>query len=286
MDNKQWSENTHESAVEGFYATGIEGFHDYHEGYLNFGYWTKPDMHYEAAAENLVRTLGEKLELHTESRLLDVGCGMGTQDIFMAGHFDPHSIDALDVTYKHIQRARERARLKGVPEEKLRFHHGTATQLPFEDNTFTHLLSIEAPEHFDTREKFFHEAFRVLKPGGVMVLADYSINRPAKKLWEKFIVDATRRLWVVPTANVYGNEVYQQKLEAAGFSGVNIENVGQWTIPGYYHEHRKPEEVKKMIKVRGVLKGVIGGFLIDYGVYKAYTTGLVEYIFVRAQKPV
>ena len=67
--------------------------------------------------------------------------------------------------------------MNGVSIERVSFRYGTALEIPFGDHTFTHMLSVEAPEHFDTREKFFYEAARVLKLGGVLVMSDYSLNR-------------------------------------------------------------------------------------------------------------
>jgi len=284
LDQKGWQKGSQERNVEKFYATAITGFHDYHGGYLNFGHWTREGMTYEEAAESLVNLLGQKLGLNAHSRLLDVGSGMGSQDVYLSQHFTPEKIDALDVTWKHVEIARERAKREGVNPAKLEFHHGTAVQTPFPEASFTHLLSIEAPEHFNTRDDFFTEAYRVLKPGGVMVLADYTLPQNPKGLFKKFFLNFARSVWHVPPANVYGNDVYETKLKAKGFKNITIENIGQWTIPGYYFEHRKWEQVKKMRKLRGFWKGVVGGFLIDFGVYYAYKLKLCEYIIARAEK--
>jgi ubiquinone/menaquinone biosynthesis C-methylase UbiE len=225
------------------------------------------------------------LGLNSESVLLDVGCGMGTQDIFMHRTFGPKMIQGLDVTVKHVQRSEERQRREGISSSMLRFKHGSGTDIPFEAASFTHLLSVEAPEHFDTREKFFYEAFRVLKPNGVFVISDYPLARPPKNLFERGVVWCASRLWHMPPANLYGNAEFKKKLEAAGFTNITIVNVGKDTIPPYYFEHRRPESVREIHKIRGFWKGVVGGFLIDFGVYAAYKIGLCEYNLVRAERP-
>ncbi len=281
---KIWNKGSQEKKVEKFYSSSITGFHDYHGGYLNFGYWAKDGITYVEAAESLINLLGQKLGLNDQSLLLDVGSGMGAQDVYLTKNFSPKKIDALDVAWKHVEIARERAVRENISPSKLEFHHGTAVSLPFGDSSFTHILSVEALEHLNTREDFFKEAYRVLKPGGVMVAADYGLSKNPKTVYEKFFVYLARKLWHVPKANVYSNDVYKNKLQASGFKNITIENVGKWTIPGYYFEHRKPEQVKKMRKLRGFWSGAVGGFLVDFGVYYAYKLNLCEYILVRAEK--
>jgi cyclopropane fatty-acyl-phospholipid synthase-like methyltransferase len=271
--------------VNAFYGAGIDDYHDYHGGYLNFGLWERAGMHYLEAAENLIRRLGTMLGLGSASTLLDIGCGMGTQDVYLHRTFGPATIQGLDVTVKHVERARERQRRAGIPETALSFTHGSGTDIPFADASFTDILSVEAPEHFDTREKFFHEAFRVLQPGGVLVFSDYPLARAPKNFVERCVVALASWMWHVPKANLYGNDVFKQKMEAAGFHKVTIQNVGAQTIPPYYFEHRRPESVREIRKIRGFWKGVVGGYLIDVGVYRAFTMGLCEYNLVRAEKP-
>ena len=277
-----WTKTSQEQRLENFYGKGVENYADFHNGYLNFGLWEEGIEDYVAAAENMVRRMGTLLNLDENSLLLDVGCGMGTQDIYLFQNFNPRSIDALDVTWKHIEHGRRRAREANL-EERVRYHHGTATELPFPDNSFTHLLSIEAPEHFRTREKFFHEAMRVLKPGGVIAMADYSLKRQPQNLFEKFIVESARRLWNVPVENVDTAESYRNKMEKAGFARVEIQEIGALTIPGYYFEQRRPETIREITKIRGFVAGRLGG-VIDVAVYKAFQMGLMEYILVRAEK--
>ena len=276
-----WSRRSHERAVEDFYGTGVENYEDFHNGYLNFGLWEPGIRDYNQAAENLVHRMGTLLGLDQESTLLAVGCGMGTQDIYLAENFAPARIDALDVTWKHVQHGTRRAHDAHL-DDRVRFHHGTATEMPFDDQSYTHLLSIEAPEHFDTREKFLSEAKRVLKPRGVIAMADYTLKRQPRSAADHFIVEAARRLWKVPLANIETSKSYEMKMHAAGFENVSIEEVGALTIPGYYFEQGRPEIVRQIMQIRGFIAGTLGR-LIDVAVYKAFTSGLLEYVLVRAE---
>jgi ubiquinone/menaquinone biosynthesis C-methylase UbiE len=204
---------------------------------------------------------------------------MGTQDIYLLENFAPLSIDGLDVTWKHIEHGRRRSRDAGA-EERVRFHHGTAIKLPFPDESFTHVLSIEGPEHFDTREAFLHEARRVLQPGGTIAMADFIVKNPPRNLLEKLVAEAARRLWQVPRANVYPGEVYRQKMQEAGFEEIEIREIGASVIPGYYFEQMRPETIRAISKIRGFALARLG-LLLDVAVYRGFTMGLLEYVLVR-----
>ncbi|MEP6819784.1 MAG: class I SAM-dependent methyltransferase [bacterium] len=276
---KVWSAGAHERKVENLYSGGVENFANWHNGYLNFGLWENGNTDYIKAAENLVHRMGNLLGLNETSKLLDVAPGMGTQDIYLLQNFAPQSIDGLDVTWKHIEHCRRRSR-EANAEDRVRFHHGTAIELPFPDESFTHVLSIEGPEHFDTREKFLHEAHRVLQPGGLIAMADYVVKNPPRNLFEKLVVAVARRLWQVPRANIYSADVYRQKMQAAGFEKIEIEEIGASVIPGYYFEQMRPETIRAISKIRGFALARLG-LLLDVVVYRGFTMGLLEYVLVR-----
>ncbi len=282
VDRKNWSAGAHERKVEHLYCGGIENYLAHHDGYLNFGLWEEGIADYIRAAENLVHRMGTILGLNETSKLLDVAPGMGTQDIYLSKNFSPHSIDGLDVTWGHIEHGRRRA-VESRLENSVRFHHGTAVEIPFPDGSFTHVLSIEGPEHFDTREKFLHEAHRVLQPGGVIAMADFIVKRPPRNLIEKFVAEAARNLWKVPRANVYPAEVYSEKMHGAGFEKVEILETGASVIPGYYFEQMRPETIKAITRIRGFMLARLS-LLLDIAVYRGFTMGLLEYVLVRGER--
>ncbi len=267
--------------VERLYNIGTEHYGDHHGGFLNFGWWENaPD--YITAAHDLVHKMAGLLGVTGDSAVLDVACGMGSQDVYLHSQYGC-SIDAVDILWKHVQIARRRIEAAGIGQ-KVRAHHGTATKLPFPDQSFTHVMCIEGSQHFNTREDFLKEAFRLMKPEGVMVLADFCITHPARNLREKTVVKAAQKLWACPDANVYGIEAYLRKLSQLGFVNATITEVGRYTIPGYFKEKKKIVNIREMSEIRGLFL-TLCGLVVDYSVYKSYKDRLTEYILVRAEKP-
>jgi len=281
-ERKKWPRESHEYKVEAFYSWGVERFENFHNGYLNFGLWKDGMNDYIAAATALVHRMGELLGLQRDSILLDIGCGMGSQDIYLHQAFGPHSIDGVDITWRHLEHARRRAREANC-QNTVHFHHDTATHLPFGNETFTNLMSIEGAEHCNTRERFLHEAHRVLKQEGVIALADFTLKREPRNLYEKMNVECARMFWRVPRENVYLWASYREKMATAGFRDIDIQCVGDLTIPGYYREQTRPETIRETTRIRGFVAGHLG-CVIDYVAYQAYRSGLLEYVLVRAVK--
>ncbi len=283
MNRVAWGYQSHERAVESFYSTGAENFGNFHGGYLNFGLWENGNEDYLRAAENLVMRIGTMLGLNSESHLLDVAPGMGPQDLLLHDRFGGPHINAVDATWKHVEHGRRRAQEHHIADSVV-FEHGSATSLSFTDANFSHVMSIEGPEHFDTRERFFREAYRVLKPGGIMVLSDYTIPHALRGLVDRAVIRLTCRVWKVPAVNVWTTQEYRDKLAANGFSRIEVTEVGERVIPGYYREQRRREARRELARIRGFVGGRLGQ-MIDHLLIWAYRRGLIEYVLVRAEKP-
>jgi len=123
-------------------------------------------------------------------RILDVGCGIGGSTLYLTEKFGSIAqnnlksdggvdrVTATGITLSPVQanRAIERAKIAGL-ESNVNFLVADALNMPFPDESFDLVWSLESGEHMPDKIKFLQECCRVLKPGGTLILATWC-HRP------------------------------------------------------------------------------------------------------------
>lgn len=273
----------HERRIDRLYGHGSGAVGDSHRGYMNFGLWDAGATDYARAAERMVERLGELLGLAPGARLIDAACGRGSQDLYLLRRFGALSIDAVDVTRRNIELANAQAG-QAAARPELRFHHASATRLPFADARFSHAICVEAAHHFDTRERYLAEAFRVLAPGGRIALADIVLRRDPRTPTERALIAAATALWRIPRANMVTQAGYRAAFARAGFTALTVEEVSAHTFPGYYQAQRQVARRTELVAARGRLGATVGAVL-NFAAHRVYELGLLDYLLVSATKP-
>ncbi|MEV3904903.1 methyltransferase domain-containing protein [Mycobacterium sp. NPDC050551] len=247
--------------------------------WLNLGYW-KEARTYPDACVAMVELLGTRAGLQPGDEVLDVGVGFAEQDFVLLDRFKLSRVTGIDITPVHIEKGRERVAKRGL-QDHIDLRLGSATAMEFPDATFDRVLALECAFHFDTREQFLREAFRVLKPGGSIAIADM-LPVPGKKTSRATAF--ARKYGHVPEANLYDRDEYPRRLSAAGFGDVRVESIRQDVFPGMAKYSRQRVEGKKMDEVvvevsdddRAQCRGVE---IWERGV------GLTDYVIASARKP-
>jgi ubiquinone/menaquinone biosynthesis C-methylase UbiE len=117
-----------------------------------------------ALSQRFVDALGEC----NKGDVLDVACGPGILSAAIAK--TARSMVAFDLTPEMLRKAEQRCAAAGC--DNVEFREGDATALPFADAAFDGAVTRLSVHHFDQPQRAMAEVFRVLRPGGMFVVAD------------------------------------------------------------------------------------------------------------------
>lgn len=190
-------------------------------GFYNFGLWSDGPSGPPSGAGEAARRLVElhlsadtQEEASRTSVVLDVGCGLGATTELIAKHYATALV--LGVNLSHVQTKHAAA---GTPAA--RFAVMDAARLAIASSSVDRVHCVEAAFHFNTREAFLAEAFRVLRPGGKAVLTDIRFRRGYRE--------------IIPEPNVFSDaSEYLERCVKAGFAVDRLEDITEKTLVPFY----------------------------------------------------
>jgi ribosomal protein L11 methyltransferase (prmA) len=114
----------------------------------------------------------EKGNIKADSKVLEVACNMGTTLIHIAKKYGCDII-GVDLDEKAVEKAKKKVKDNDL-EDKVKVMEGDAFKLSFEDESFDVVVNEAMLTMLlgDKKEKALKEYYRVLKPGGVVLIQD------------------------------------------------------------------------------------------------------------------
>jgi len=230
--------------------------------FYNFGYWLPETRTQKEASENLMEKL---LTFIPEKRgtVLDVACGMGATTRHLLKYYEPSKVIGINLSYTQLVTSRLNA-------PGCSFLRMDAARLGFNQNAFDNIICVEAVFDFDAREDFLKEAYRLLRPGGHLVLSDILFPKWAVRLNPLL----PQRNWVTDLKE------YRDIYLRIGFREVRVMDVTRETWTAFYnHSRRWCHEKLKAGEIGIALYLII--ILRDF----AANLGVKHYLLVSARKP-
>ena len=150
-----------------------------------------------------------QLPLDAETRVLDVGCGLGGASRFTASRFGC-KVTGIDLTAEYVETGRILTSWVGL-EDRIALHQGSALEMPFGDAGFDAAYMMHVGMNIPDKARLCAEVHRVLKPGGSFGV--YDVMRTGEGALTFPVPWATTD----ETSAVAAPEAYRQALEATGF---------------------------------------------------------------------
>ena len=211
---------------------------------LHYGYWDSSTKNFHEALLNINKILAEKAGINKQHKVLDAGCGIGGSSLWLAKNIGCN-VTGISLSAKQVQTANNLALAENLQSLAI-FEQQDFTATKYEAESFDIIWAIESVCHANDKSKFLNEAYRLLKKGGKLILADFFKQ---ENLAEKdaALIKQWANGWAIDDFATIQN--FNEHLNNAGFHHTNIENATAKIIPS----------AKRLY--RAYFPGVVGGFL-------------------------
>lgn len=157
--------------------------------------------------KGIVRELREISKLPTGKKILEIGCGNGIGTRLIEDIFKPSEFIATEYDESLVEIARSKN-----PDSKVRVEAGNAADLRFADGEFDAVIGLSVIHHIPNWEECLDEMQRVIKPGGLLIIKELSIDTFSTPFGR-----VARRFVKHPYDDMFRKDEFISYLEGKGF---------------------------------------------------------------------
>jgi cyclopropane fatty-acyl-phospholipid synthase-like methyltransferase len=185
---------------------------------MNYGYWKASTFRLAEAFRNQNAAISNALRVESSDRILEAGCGTGGATVWIAREHGSRGV-GVSLSGRQARIGNRIASEKGVAN-RVGFLVMDYTELGFPDASFDKIFASESVCYAWRKSAFAREAFRVLKPGGRLVVIDGFRSERRLEDSERKSLSIWAEGWAVPCLATV--DEFRSHLEAAGFRGVTF----------------------------------------------------------------
>lgn len=196
---------------------------------MHAGFWDASTKNLRQALERENAILAKIANITPQDRVLDAGCGVGGSALYLARHIGCH-VTGITLSEKQRQQAERHGAQRLTANTPLpTFYVMDFTCTDFPNESFDVVWGVESICHAANKEDFVKEAFRLLKPGGRLIMADAFQVKHEMEAQESHWMRTWLKGWGVEALE--SEEAFQHYLKKAGFHSVAFLDMTSQVLP-------------------------------------------------------
>ncbi len=252
---------------------------------LHYGYWDNSTKNFHEALLNINKILASKAAIKENDHVLDAGCGIGGSSLWLAKNIGC-KVTGIALNEKQLETGRRIAE-----EEKLNslvdFKRADFINTGFDNDSFDVIWAIESVCHTEDKSDFLREAYRLLKPGGRLIMCDYFKKSGLTKR-DTNIINRWINGWAIDDIPVI--EDFKVMAGNAGFEKLLIEDAtsavmrSSKRMANAFYLGIVPSVIYNLFHKNVSAHGK-NNVLAAYYQYNGLKKGLWSYMIIHAEKP-
>lgn len=214
------------------------------------------------------------------ARVLELGFGQGTNLFYLAKRHPDAQFTGVDIIPTNPPCA-----LPNIDLRRLDYADLSA----FPDDTFDVVYAFEAIVYSSDKPRVFREAWRVMKPGGALIVYDYALKAPFER-YSPTLQTVITLLSKCGNAEIFESRgEWEAHIEQAGFQKARATDLGQGILPCLDRLNRKAGRLLARGSARRFLhlmpKAFVGNVIMGYLGADANRAGIAYYMEWIYRKP-
>ncbi|MEK7153018.1 MAG: methyltransferase domain-containing protein [Patescibacteria group bacterium] len=252
---------------------------------IHFGYYDGQHQTHDEAILNINAKLSDLAGVTAQDRILDAGCGIGGSTLWLAANRGCQAVGVNIVPWQ-VEQANMLARQRRL-EKLVSFHVADYAETKLKQGSFTLVWGLESIVHAEDKQAVIKEAFRLLKPGGRLIISEYILAKAAFNPREQAALDRWLKGWAMPS--LMTEEQYRTMARKAGFTQVAVEDWTEQVRPSLMRLNRLIKLLRPIApllhRLRVVNKVQLGNLAASEAQMKLLAKGLWRYKVIVAKKP-
>lgn len=188
---------------------------------LHYGYRDEPEDDHLTSLMRLNEIVAEEAEIKQGDSILDAGCGVGASSIWLAKNKNA-IVNGISLCQAQVEKARNFARSNEI-DYLTSFSCQDYTKTTFADESFDVVWGIESICYAQDKRNFLKEAYRILRPGGRVVVADYFLTKDNFSEIEDHCLRKWLEGWVMP--NLPSENEFKNWMSSSDFKNVKAKDI-------------------------------------------------------------